>query len=345
MAINVFPASLGAGVEKFSNMIGPSQNVDFPVSDFPTGTYRFRAFSAAGNSTPIVTLNFIKNSVIIATVSTVDWDTGSTANFSEIITPVTGDYDTVRMLANTNCFVSILKLATFEASINVITRYTASQGIVLAKPSTFVAFGGGGGGGAAFYYGAGGAGSGRFVRGNLAAGPGNIIIGAGGAGSNDGSVGGTGGFTRVVVGGVTHTANGGAGGASADSGGGGAGGSGGGSGAQGATGRGGGGGGTQGNNGGVGLGGPAGGTGSGMAVSSLDQQEMQFTIGSGGGGGQGGGFYGGGGGGNSTTRAAGNAANGYAGGGGGASQQVSSNSYFQGGAGGAGVVYMIDKVY
>jgi hypothetical protein len=330
MAINTFPPALTPNPELVTDVISPGgTSLVFSPQVLTPGTYRVRAYGATGSATPIVTITFLKNNVALGSIVTADMDTGSTTNYSEIIAPMFGDYDEVRMATTALAYVSMSRLTRLPAeTLNVLT-FTSSASVTITKASTFLAFGGGGGGsGSGGWASAGGGGSGYMSTGVIQPGPVAVTVGAGGAMN-----GGAGGFSRVVSNGITFTANGGnpgqGGSTNAPGGNGGSGG--------------GGGPGQGGFGGGNGTGSKPG-IGSGQAPSAALQLDLGIAISNSNPGFTGaGGFYGGGSSGSGgSDNTAGQAASAVAAGGGGANGP---SVYRDGGAGGPGRVYIIDKVY
>jgi hypothetical protein len=302
-----------------------------------------RAYSKSGAGTPIITVVFLTAlGTPIITFTTADPDTGSSNNYSEIVTAIPATAAKIGFSTTTAVgaasFVSVdYTRLTVARSLNP-TLYTNSQTIFIEKNSAVALLGGGAGGGgwnSGNTWNGGGGGSGRITYGNVAGGANYVLtIGSGGFGGSSGNngLGGTGGTTTFG----TLNAAGGSPGASANLGSyGGAGGSG---------GAGGGGqnslfginGGFNGNSGDSGQG--SAGSGSGVAANFFVSPASARGLGtpSNASGSTGGGIYAGGGGGAGNVGRGGGSANGRGGGGGGGSYSEG------GGSGAAGALYVLE---
>jgi hypothetical protein len=341
MAINVYKRQGIQDKGEWYDLASTSISYVFPVLNLvDRALVHVKAYSKTGTNTPIITGSFSNEagSPVGSPFTTVDTDTGSTANFSELIVAVPAGATRINLQASIACFAFVQpsQLAPF-APLNP-TLFTTSQSITVGDTSPFTLIGGGaggGGGGTSSYWYSGGGGSGYLTFGSVNAGTYTLTIGTGGAGGNvGGGAGGTSSFStfNALGGNPGATASGNGTGAT-----GGSGGSGGGGGANSNTGVA-GNGGTNGGNGNGGTG-SSGGAGSGVAA-------LRFTAGAGGNGdqgyGNGGGIYAGGGGGSirSGGTTAGQPANGV-GGGGGSSRSNSSGGVTVGGAGGSGALWII----
>jgi hypothetical protein len=305
---------------------------------------KFTFFSSESAQTPITTVTF--SDLALPTPTTVvhtslDYDSGATSNVSELIVaiPSAAKYILFSPQASYTVYV---KAEYTKVSYNpgiAPTRYTASQTVVVTRPSFAVLLGGGGSGwGGSNGFGSGG-GSGYITTGSVAAGSYPLVIGAGGPATQN-SPNSHGGSTTFAG----LTALGGRGpSAAANAGAGGAGGSGGGGGANGGPA--GGAGGFNGNSGAASQAG--GGAGSGV-VAPVFQAATSGGGGGGLGGGAGGGVYAGGGGGggaggnNNGFVGGGGSANGFGGGGGGHGiWGISSSANGGAGRGGAMWIYQL----
>jgi hypothetical protein len=297
-----------------------------------------RAYIKTGLSTLSITGSFTNDANdILGTFTTVESDTGSTVDYSEIITAIPAGATKVRLSATSPAFVFIRPIQVSPFAPLTAQVYQASQSITLANSASIALLGGGGsgGGGNSSSRNPGGGGSGYLTHGTVNAGTYTLSIGAGApvTGADSGSSGGTSTFS-------TFNAAGGSGGGFAA---GGAGGSGGSAGAPspGADG------GWGGNSGGsTGGGGGAGGAGSGVApnlfiVTSANRgiTGSQATSA--------GGLYGGGAGGSNTGNNGGTAI--YSGGsalpgtgGGGGGGKTWNSASVTGGAGGSGALWVLE---
>jgi len=271
-----------------------------------------KAYSKSGTTTPIISGTFVNaEGSFIGTFTTVDTDTGSSANYSETQAAVPAGTVRITMTSNLPAFTSIEYLKLSVAPTLTPTKYTTSGNIAVPNGATVTLLGGGGGGGGFgggnnWVYGGGG--SGYITTGTVPPGVYSLTVGAAGSGSGGGS-GGTGGTTTFS----TFSAAGGSGG---NLGGGGAGGS-----------RGGG----NGQNGGF-NGTPGSGVVPTLFISVAADAGIagQFATG--------GGVYGGGGGGSGSNPGSGGNARGAGGGGGGGNAQYTGGG---GGSGAAGALYVL----
>ena len=287
-----------------------------------------KVYSKTGLLTAVATGSFLSGAgAVLSGFTTVDTDTGSTVNYSEIQAVIPAGTARISFSTNIPAFVSVeyLKLS-IAPTINP-TRYSTSGSITVNNSFSFALLGGGGSGGSRTdnsSHRGGGGGSGFLTTGTLAAGTYSFVPAAGAPASTTPSTGGTSNFS-------TFSAAGGNGGQPGSfNGAGGAGGNG---------GSGGGGGanvnstssfGIGGFNGNGGTGGTTpNGTGSGVST-GLFTSVAPSGVGSGGGA-----YAGGSGAGN----AGGGSANGFGGGGGGA---ASSGAPGAGGAGGAGALWILE---
>lgn len=313
--------------------------------DFKAGVYKVTVIAKNQASTPTAIITFTGGGS--ATATTVDAESGNTANPSTAYLNLTADATTVMAETSGDIYVSVEKISAplvTLASVEVAT-YTTSQNITITNSFLKGMIIGGGGGGGAGYYANGGAGGGSgYLTAFSSINPGTyaLVVGAAGAGGPNFNSGGAGGQT--TFGG--YTANGGNGGGRGGYFPGGNGGSGGGSGS---------------NNGGIGFnggsngsagqaGGYGAGTGSGVSKPAWVTTSSTGGVASASGGAGGaGGFYGGGGGGgyysNSTETPGQAAASGTGGGGGGGKgADAGPTAGGQGGAGGSGALYILRKV-
>lgn len=275
------------------------------------GFYTFK-FYADTATTPTGTVKTYDSSFVLGTTTTtLDRDTGSTANYSEMYLSLTDSTPFVTVSSTSAGYLVAQKLPEKAGVFAPITVYSTSQTVTITNSSPFVLIGGGGGGGSIGgpVTGVGGGGSGYLQKNTVQPGSYSLVIGAGGAaGGAGGSTGGGGGAStfagytanggnpgNATTGDIWSGANGGNGGSGGGPNGGGAGGS-------------------NGSNGSNGVG--FGGTGSGVTSAAW------YPTGSGGGSngngyGNGGGVYGGGGGGWSNSYTYGGGGAGAVGGGGG----------------------------
>jgi hypothetical protein len=343
MAINVYKRQGIQDKGEWYDLASNAISYVFPVLNLvDRALVHVKAYSKTATNTPIITGSFSDESgnPVGSPFTTVDTDTGSTANFSELIVAVPVGATRINLQTTIACFAFVQpsQLAPF-APLNP-TLFTTSQSITVGDTSPFTLLGGGAGGGGAgnaSYFHAGGGGSGYLTFGSVNAGTYTLTIGVGGAGgSGGGGAGGTSSFSTFnALGGNP----GGVGSSNGNGSTGGSGGSGGGGGANQSPSKATGNGGTNGAAGNTGNNANPGGAGSGVAA-------LRFTAGDGGLGadsnrpGLGGGIYAGGGGGNlDSPSTAGGAANGFGGGGG--SAKSNSQSARTGGAGGSGALWII----
>jgi hypothetical protein len=271
-----------------------------------------KAYSKLGTTTPIISGTFINaGGSFIGTFTTVDTDTGSTANYSEVQVAVPSGTVKISMTTNSAAFASIEYLKLSLAPTLTPAKYTTSGNIAVPNGATVTLLGGGGGGGGwggGNTWKFGGGGSGYLTNGSVTAGVYALTIGAPGAGSGGGT-GGTGGTTTFS----TFSASGGTGGGNGFGGGGGSNG------------------GSPGSNGGF-----NGTPGSGVVPTLFTSVAADAGIA-----GQyatGGGVYGGGGGGTGNSAGSAGSANGSGGGGGGGNASYGGGS---GGNGAAGALYVL----
>jgi len=298
----------------------------FPIANLTNRSIaNIRVYRKTGLSTLTLTGNFLNSAnSILSTFTTVDTDTGSTANYSEIIAPVPAGATRMRLTASAPAYVFVQpsQLAPF-GPLNA-TIFTTSQSITVDSTVSFALLGGGGSGGSRTdnsSHRGGGGGSGYLTSGTVNAGTYTLTIGTGAPGSTSPTTGGTSSFSTFNALGGSPGAPGSFNGAGGT---GGAGGSGGGQGANINVANSAGSGGINGNNG------NPGGAGSGTPA-------VLFTSGPGGSGGTGGGAYAGGSG-ATNGGAGGGSANGAGGGGAGS---ASSGAPAAGGAGGAGALWIL----
>lgn len=283
-----------------------------------------RCYVKTGLSTLTITGSFVNDvNDILGTFTTLDNDTGSTVNYSEVITAVPTGTTKVRLSSTSPAFVFIQPIQTSPFAPLTAQVYQTSQSITLANSASVALLGGGGSGGSAVNSSRnpGGGGSGFLTHGTINAGTYTLTVGAGGPVVGGESAGASGGATTFS----TFNAAGGGGGGFA-------------SGASGGSG-----GGFQGDGGWGGNSG-AGGTGSGVTpnlftVTSANRGIAGPVAGAGG-------LYGGGAGGSNVGNNGGtaissgaSAVSGTGGGGGGA--KTWNSATVTGGAGGSGALWVL----
>lgn len=333
MAVNVFPAPAAAATGgTWVRLSSTAQTISKMTRTWAPGLYKFSAFAPTFNASPIATVTFFNGGgSVIATATTIDSDSGSTVNGTEVHVYLSSAATELQIRSTTGgTLVKIEALPLDVYLTGELSQYTTSQTITIPATSDVLIIGAGGNGANAdnSARGGGGGGSGYISTFSLAAGSYALVVGAA-----------PGGATTLAG----YTANG---GSSGSAGAGGNGGSGGGAVNNWGVGHNGGANGANGTSGSAG----AGGTGSGVTPPAWAPPSVAgiggTQTGGGGVGGTAGGFYGGGGGGSHgngsySGSVGGSATAGSGGGGGGGSNMAPGNA---GGTGGSGAAYVLSWV-
>ena len=220
MAINIYKTASQVNKGEWYDIAVANDTYTFPIANFATNALvLFRAYSKAGNATPIFNVSLLDSSNgTLKSVAMVDVDSGSTVNFSEVITEVPAAAVRFRLSSSAPIFLFAQPIQLSPYPPLTPIRYLTSQEITLSSAAEVALLGGGGGGGGTTSAGAlaGGGGSGYMTTGNLVPGTYTMTIGLGGAGSTGtGSSGGTtsiGSLTAAGGNGGQRAGNGGSGG-------------------------------------------------------------------------------------------------------------------------------------
>jgi hypothetical protein len=147
---------------------------------------KFTFFSSTSAATPSVTVTFTSiNTPTVASAISVDYDTASSANTSELVMEIPVGSTNVSFSQQGYDFFVLAEYSTktYTSSI-AVAKYITTQSITLSKTSTVVLLGAGGGGrGGGNQQHGGGGGSGYITSGTVSPGTYTLTVGAGG-GSN-----------------------------------------------------------------------------------------------------------------------------------------------------------------
>ena len=333
MAVSVFSSKGVMDTGEWYRVDAPEVSYRYTIANLASkDLVEVRGYAQNGLSTPIINIIFTDSSGSnIASYNTVDFDTGSSRNYSQLIVSV--PVNAVGIKLGTLSSASFVFIRPFQVTpFPPLTplKYDFTQGVVISNTAEVAVMGGGGAGGATLSSSGtkGGGGSGYLVHGTVEPGSYTVFVGAGAVGGTNNAQSASGGTTTFG----NITAAGGLGGANA----GGAGGSGGGGAGSQTSGAAGNPGGFNGNNGGGGNGG----AGSGVTANLFTPSNAAYITG---GQAAGGGVYGGGqGGGGSSIR--GLNANATGGGGGGAGYRAGGGTVSQrGGDGFGGALWVLES--
>jgi hypothetical protein len=201
MGISTFPvASAGGGGTTTSwYLIANANQFHRIAAEVEPGFYEIQCYAPALTSSPTVKVDFMNNSdTVLATFTTVDNDTGSTANSTYGLVLVPSGVTRLGFTpSDSNVNVGITKLADTRLAPNLaVSTYTSSGSVTLSGSATILLLGGGaaGGGGNSFANPGGGGASGFITTITRNAGTYNFTVGAGGTGVS-GLKGGAGGTT------------------------------------------------------------------------------------------------------------------------------------------------------
>lgn len=146
------------------------------------GVYKFTAYAKTAG-TPTGTLRLLDSSGAVSVSGTLqDYDTGSSANYTELILRATQPISSIAVETSATCFILIEKIEEPVAAAPLsILAYNSTQTVTVANAGKYILLGGGGGGAQ------GGGGSGYLQTGSVTPGSYSLVIGAGGATGSNGS--------------------------------------------------------------------------------------------------------------------------------------------------------------